>query len=471
MPRNWCECVNCWKGPNSDTMNASLNAVAQIFAVRLLDSLIEGGVICLCAALILRLVPRQDAATRFAVWFSTLVAVAFLPWVNGAWLHAGVANVAAGYPAIALPKSWAIYFLAGWGILALWFSLRLGLAIWQLNALRKRCIPVDPSELDPVLQHTLQYQGGRRQISLCTSEQVRVPTAVGLVKPTIVIPHSLMCEFSPIELNQVVLHELAHFRRWDDWTNLIQQGLTALLFFHPAVWWVEKKLGLEREMACDDAVLAETASPRAYAECLARLAEKTFFARGIALAQSVLGKVRQTSARVARILDVNRPAPAAHASRLAVPLVAVLAMACAVVYSRSPKLVRFEGSPQSNEYETARSSVTPSVPLMERIPGLTVSPAKLTQRSLTRKIRTTTANAVRAAALHSKSPKAAEESLVHRTGSASAAVPYTETFWIVVESSGANREQQQVHQIQMWRVTVVKSVTSAPSSPLPSKET
>jgi len=452
-------------------MSASLNTMAEIFALRSLDSLIEGGVICLCAALILRLVPRQNATTRFAVWFSALVAVAFLPWVNGAWLHTGVANDAAGHAAITFPKSWAIYFLAAWGILALWFSLRLGRAIWHLNALRKSCTPVDPSVLDAVLQSTLQRHGGRRRIALCTSEQVRVPTAVGLVKPAILIPHTLMCELSPNELNQIVLHELAHFRRWDDWTNLIQQALTALLFFHPAVWWIEKKLGLEREMACDDAVLAETASPRAYAECLARLAEKSFVTRGIALAQSVLGKVRQTSARVARILDVNRPAPTQYKSWLAVSLVAVLAMGCAVVYSRSPKLVGFERSPRAKGYEIARSSVTPSVRITERIPGLAVTPVKLTQRSITHRTKTKTANAVRTAALHSESPKAVEKSLVHLTGSATTAVPYTETFWIVVESSGSNREQQQVQQIQMWRVTVLRSVTSTPSNPIPHKET
>jgi beta-lactamase regulating signal transducer with metallopeptidase domain len=454
-------------------MSASLNTMAEILALRLLDSLIEGGVICLCAALILRLVPRQNAATRFAVWFSALLAVAFLPVVNGAWLHAGLANAAAGHAAIALPTSWAIYCVAGWGILALWLSVRLGRAIWHLNALRKSCIPVDPSELDPVLQRTLQHHCGRRQIALCTSEQVRVPTAVGLVKPAILIPHALMCELSPVELNQVVLHELAHFRRWDDWTNLIQQALTALLFFHPAVWWIEKKLGLEREMACDDAVLAETASPRAYAECLARLAEKSFLTRGIALAQSVLGKVRQTSARVARILNVNKPAPAVYTSRLAVSLVAVLAMGCAVVYSRTPRLVSFERSPRAKAYEIAHSSVTPSVPRTERIPKLAVTPVKLTQRSITHSAKTkasnAASNAVRTAALHS--PKGREESLVHLTGSATAAIPYTETFWILVESSGSNLEQQQFHQIQMWRVTVLRSVTSAPSNPIPRKET
>jgi beta-lactamase regulating signal transducer with metallopeptidase domain len=450
-------------------MSASLNTMAEIFALGLLDSLIEGSVVCLCAALILRLLPRQNAATRFAVWFSALVAVAFLPWVSGAWLHTSMAHAAVRHAAIALPESWAIYFLAAWGLLALWFSLRLGRAICHLNALRKSCITVDPCELEPVLQQTLQRHVGRGRVAFCSSEQVRVPTAVGLVNPAILIPHSLMYELSPAELNQVVLHELAHFRRWDDWTNLIQQAVTALLFFHPAVWWIERRLGLEREMACDDAVLAETASPRAYAECLARLAERTFASRGIALAQSVLGRVRQTSARVGRILDVNRPAPAAFTSRLAVPLVAVMAMACAVVYSGSPKLVGFERSPGVQAYEDASLSTTPSVPRVEGIPTLSAMPVKLTERPVTR--RTKTVRAARIAASHPQTSKVGLESPVHLTAAEPITVPIVETLWIVVESNGSNREQQQVHQIQMWRVTVLRNVTTAPANPIPHKET
>ena len=450
-------------------MVAGFNTMAEVFALRLLDSLIEGSAICVCAALILRMVPRQNAATRFAVWFSALVAIAILPWVSGAWLHTEVANVTAKHAAVALPESWAIYFLIGWGLLALWFSLRLGRAVWHLHGLRRNCIAIDPCELDPVLQQTLQRHGGRRRIALCTSEQVRVPTAVGLMKPAILIPHSLMGELSSAELNQVVLHELAHFRRWDDWTNLIQQAVTALLFFHPAIWWIEKKLGLEREMACDDAVLAETASPRAYAECLARLAEKTFVSRGIALAQSVLGKVRQTSARVARILDVNRPAPGLYTSRLPVSLVAVLAIACAGLYSRSPKLIAFERSPQAQVqpriYENASLPAAASVPRAQRTAGLAVTPVKLTERSVSRK----TPHAPEMAASPSKSPKAPQESLVHLTGSHSAAVPFTETFWIVIESNSTTPEQQQVHQIQMWRVTVLRNVNRAPTNLIPRK--
>jgi beta-lactamase regulating signal transducer with metallopeptidase domain len=454
-------------------MVAIFNTMAEVFALRLLDSLIEGGAICVCAALILRIVARQNAATRFAVWFSALVAIAVLPCFSRAWLHTGFANAAARHAAIALPESWAIYFLIGWGLLALWFSLRLGAAVWHLHGLRRNCIAVDPCELDPVLQQTLQRHAGRRRIALCTSEQVRVPTAVGLFKPAILIPRSLMGELSPAELNQVVLHELAHFRRWDDWTNLIQQAVTALLFFHPAIWWIEKKLGLEREMACDDAVLAETASPRAYAECLARLAEKTFVSRGVALAQSVLGKVRQTSARVARILDVNRPASARQSSRLGVSLVAVLAIACAGVYSRSPKLIAFERSPEAQAqppiYENASLSAPASVPRAQQTASLAVTPVKLTERSVSRK----TPHAPKIAALPPKSPKAPQEPLVHLTGYKRQpnAVPLTETFWIVIESNGTTPEQQQVHQIQMWRVTVLRNVNSAPTNPIPRKET
>ena len=124
--------------------------------------------------------------------------------------------------------------------------------------------------------------------------------------------------------------------RKDDWTNLIQKILGALLFFHPAVWWIEKKLALEREMACDDLVLAQTTSPRAYAECLVSLAEKSFLRRGLALAQAAVDRVRNVSLRVTRILDVNRP----QATRVWGPapiLVGGVSLACLMALSIRPR--------------------------------------------------------------------------------------------------------------------------------------
>ena len=113
------------------------------------------------------------------------------------------------------------------------------------------------------------------------------------------------------ELNSILIHELAHLERRDDWTNLAQKVLRALLFFHPAVWWVERQLSLEREMACDDVVLSRTANPRAYAECLVTVAERSLMRRGLALAQAAVSKMRQTTA--ARVPNPGRQPLRGHA--------------------------------------------------------------------------------------------------------------------------------------------------------------
>ena len=113
-------------------------------------------------------------------------------------------------------------------------------------------------------------------------------------------------ELSVEELKVVLLHEAAHLQRWDDWTNLTQKVFRAVFFFHPVVWWLEGKLALEREMACDDLVVATTSSPRAYAECLVALAEKSFGRRNLALAQAAVSRVRHTSLRIRQILDRKR---------------------------------------------------------------------------------------------------------------------------------------------------------------------
>jgi BlaR1 peptidase M56 len=141
------------------------------------------------------------------------------------------------------------------------------------------------------------------------------------------------------DLKHVVLHELAHLKRRDNWTNLLQKVIKALLFFHPAVWWMEHRVSLDREMACDDAVLARTGSPRVYAELLARIAEKSFVRRQIELAQAVVGRLRQLSTRVARILDPKRPT-SNRVWKPAVPAVMALAIISGAGLSWVPDLVQ-----------------------------------------------------------------------------------------------------------------------------------
>ena len=110
-----------------------------------------------------------------------------------------------------------------------------------------------------------------------------------------------MLETTPAEeLKYILLHELAHLRRRDDWTNLAQKILKALLFFLPSVWWIERRLSLDREMACDDAVLAHSGTSARICRMSGHVAERSFLRRQIALAQAAVGRVRQLTARVAR---------------------------------------------------------------------------------------------------------------------------------------------------------------------------
>lgn len=456
-------------------MSPSLHAVAELITLRFVDSLAEGTLVCLLAALFLRLARRQNAATRFAVWFSALVAVSSLPWIGGAWLHVGAAVADSGHAAITLPDSFALCFIAVWGVVAVWFGIGICRALWYLSVLRKNSVRIDPAELDPVVRETLQRHGANRRIELCTSGQVRVPTAVGLLKPVILVPIWILRELSSDELNQILLHELAHFRRWDDWTNLAQQVMKAVFFFHPAVWWIDRKVAVEREMACDDAVVAETQRPRAYAECLARLAEKSFVQRSVALAQAALGKMRQTSARVAQILDVNRPSPSSPSWGVAASLILVLALGCGVLYSRSPRLIAFGSSvsPHPQEVATVDTSSAPVpgyfhvVPVVQAKLKLATTPAKLGKSSVSQR----TSSPQRVTRVRAKLPTVEQRTLVHLTDATVSTVPVTETVWVVVEREGTNPAAPPVYQIQMWSVTVLRTVFSVPDRQISRSET
>jgi Zn-dependent protease with chaperone function len=462
----------------------NLNAIAQASTVQIVDCLVEGTLIAIFTGSLLSVMRRQSSVTRFAAWFSALMAIATLPFFVGS-LGTHVASnplAVAGRPALILPGTWALYLFAAWVAISAWRMIGVGRGLWHLYRLRKSCVAIDPATLDPVLQNTLARNQSPRRIALCTSDLTNVPTALGLVKPAIVIPAWVMQELSVDELNQILLHEIAHMRRWDDWTNLAQKVVKALFFFHPAVWWIEKKVSLEREMACDDAVLAETASPRAYAECLAHLAEKTLIQRSIAFAQAALGKIHQTSLRVAQILDANRPSGKGHSWKPAVSLVAVFAMASVLGISKAPRLIAFsDGGTSPASASAIDSSVdqvaarrmlaaAPIVPVSakfvpQRKPGLTH--AKMTTLATHRKSGTPAATP----AMQSAPAEQRAASLVHLTSANAAPLAFTETLFVVVEGRQSDLSAQPVLQIQMWRVVVLHPVVDPDSNRIPAKQT
>jgi beta-lactamase regulating signal transducer with metallopeptidase domain len=453
-------------------MTSAFHLLAETLTTRAVQSLAEGILIALFASVVLRF-SRHSAATRFAVWFSSLVAIAVLPLIDAKWLSHSASYYSSGHATIILPDEWAVYLLVVWAVIAAWFLCAVIKAAWHLYLLRSSCTSLQPNDLDPSLRDTLRRYSAQRKLSLCTSARVSVPAAIGLLKPAVVIPEWVMGELSTEEVNQILIHELAHLRRWDDWTNLAQQIIKAVFFFHPAVWWIDKKVALERESACDDVVLAEAASPRAYAECLTRLAEKSFLHRSVVLAQAALGRIRQMSLRVSRILDPHREPSRNRGWKSVALLIAVFATGSAIWISRAPRLIAFENNApaQIDGGITAMSSQRVHIVASRTNGAQTYRAATGSSQKpiiVPTKLDLSTVPAVPLKQKQSRKRhvklKAHPEATLRFTSGSANQVPVRETVVVVIESHAANA----AYQIQMWQVMVLR--TPVTSIQVPHKE-
>jgi beta-lactamase regulating signal transducer with metallopeptidase domain len=310
---------------------------ALIAVERVINSLPAGLLIALGVSLLLRLMRQQNSGTRFAMWLIALVGIVSLPFlgISGPGQH--IVNFHS-HSEFVVPSFWALAFLMVWAPVACAAIARVAVGLLQIRQIRKSCTEIYPANLDPALRTLLEQSN--RPIRLLVSDKVRVPAAVGFVKPAVVLPAWILHEFSCVELRPILIHELAHLRRYDSWTNLFQKVARALFFFHPAIWWIDARLSLEREMACDDAVLTATINPRAYAESLIGLLEKSCSRRGWTMVQAAVTRARETSQRISRILSASGSAT----TRVALPtlgLAAALFVACYWATLGAPRLLAF----------------------------------------------------------------------------------------------------------------------------------
>ncbi len=341
--------------------------LAALAVGHVLNSLPESFFIAFFAWGLLRLRPRQNSRTRFAVWFVALLAAALVPFFAGLG-HISTYLSSSRAP-LHLPMPLAAVLFVVWFMVAVVMIVRLFVGLWSLYKLRQTCSPLDHKGLQPELRQLLANLNSgvsrARQVTLATSDRVRVPAAIGIWKPMIVLPAWLLRELSPGDLSIVLHHESAHLRNWDDWTNLVQKLVRAVFFFHPVVWWMESQLSVEREMACDDFVLAKTANPAGYASCLVSLLEKSLAERGWTMAQAIVHRARETSLRLARILDSRRPT-ATHISKPVLGLVGSVAALCLFLLPSAPPVVSFQQPAQDSPQRylaaaTNQSLMTPAM--------------------------------------------------------------------------------------------------------------
>ena len=313
-----------------------LQSLAQHTSLQIINCFVLGIAVAAVAGAGSAFAGRKNSAVRFVIWFAGMLAIAGLFFFTKPISHTAATHI--GAAEISLRPEWAVYIFAAWVFFAAIGLLRVARGLWRVRLLKKHCAPLDACSLD---SYTNALAQGSRKFTVCVSDQVRVPAALGFFRPIIALPAWAVQELSTEELHTVVLHEAAHLQRWDDWTNLLQKVIRALLFFHPAVWWIDSRLAIEREMSCDDMVLARSRSARQYAACLVSLAEKTHAHRSLALVQAAVGHVKHMAQRISKILD-GRERSVKPLLKSAVVASAVFSAVGFVAVQRTPPLVKFQ---------------------------------------------------------------------------------------------------------------------------------
>jgi beta-lactamase regulating signal transducer with metallopeptidase domain len=273
------------------------NVAAATALSSALNSIWLGLLLAALAAVMLRVMPRSNATTRHAVWFTTVLLILTMPPLfllvprSGTGLST-VSLAAAPVPlAVPVTAEWPVYVVLAWLTITVILLARVVWSLHHIHSLKRRATLL----------------GTRGNIRLLASADVRVPMAAGFIQRAIIFPQAVLAQLSPEEFEQVLCHELAHLRRWDDWTQLLQAVGQALLFFNPVVQWIGRRLEIEREIACDHWVVSATGKARPYAACLTHLHELTRRARAPQLAPGATGRTRwQISARIEALLEADR---------------------------------------------------------------------------------------------------------------------------------------------------------------------
>jgi beta-lactamase regulating signal transducer with metallopeptidase domain len=312
---------------------ATLVSAAAVSA--LFSAIWEGAVVAVCIALCLRTIPRLSAAFRSLIWLAVFF---FLILLNIGPSFSGRPGSAGPVHAIHLGLGWSAAIAALWAMLSLLRGAQLILSAIRLSRMANRATPLAH---DPALLATIE---GGRAATLCTSVEVERPSVFGFFRPRILIPPALIEKLSASEMRQVVLHEMEHLRRRDDWTNLLQKAALVLFPLNPALLWVERRLCAERELACDDRVLRSIAAPKAYAICLTRLAEFSMLQRSLSLVLGAWERQSELVRRVDRLLRRPTESMGARQAQFVTASLILGVLGGVIALARTPQFISFAPS-------------------------------------------------------------------------------------------------------------------------------
>ena len=241
------------------------SSYAEAAALSLLHFLWEGALLGIVAALCLRAFTRSSANVRYGLACAFLLMMVASPAVTF-WLltprqSTGVISVAQHFelPASvtefssvnAQTSAWFTSVLSLWLVGVVLFAIRaLGGWLFAAYGLSTRRRPVD-FRVQTCVNELRRRLGISRVVRVFESSRAAVPAVFGALRPVIVLPASAVMGLPPVHLEAILAHELAHVVRHDFLINCLQTVVEILLFYHPAVWWLSRRIRQEREICCD----------------------------------------------------------------------------------------------------------------------------------------------------------------------------------------------------------------------------
>ena len=346
----------------------------------ILNWLWQGGVVAVATAGILRMIsPARTLARYCAVW-SACAAVLMLPLISLAWAAASptAAPDPAGVPIISMSDAWWTSGAIALALWTVWFTgqaMRVGAAMVAIRRSKFECRAF-PSRLEARLAHWTRLSATGRRARLVLSDRVSSAAVLGGRSPLIAVAPRLLDHLGEADLDRVVIHEWAHVQRRDDVAQGVQLLVRMIAGWHPAIWWLERQLHLEREVACDDIVVGVTGSPREYAVCLTSLASlpMTGVRRMPVVAAASRSGLRY---RIVRILASHR---AVAQSWWAAAVIGVLSVSVVAVGVGNLRIVRTALSIPSvsdavTEHATGVIATPHPIAIQASAEGLRVAPA------------------------------------------------------------------------------------------------
>src|SRR5579859_5958170 len=165
------------------------------------------------------------------------------------------------------------WLVEAWLLGVAFFSLRSAGGFFLLERERRRQSSIVSANVLEIC-YTLQDRLGiDRAIQYCECKWLQAPAVIGWFRPIVFLPVSALTGLSEDQLQAVIAHELAHIRRFDPFVNVFQVAVETLLFYHPAVWWLNKRVRAEREHCCDETAVAVCGNAVEYARALTLMEE------------------------------------------------------------------------------------------------------------------------------------------------------------------------------------------------------